>query len=101
MEQVCPHGLGIFRNCNANRKLYKFPAVGTIHYHQSGHWKGLTHIADYLSKPDYYIALKLPAGRRRRTFGTSVIPKQIKAKRGSCRSKPSGLPQDDLRSSWE
>ncbi len=84
-QRYAPHGLGLFWNCNAHRQQYKFPALGTIRYHESGHWRGLNHIADYLSKPDFLASLKLPAGRR--TFGSSELHGGPKVSRGPQRSK--------------
>ncbi|NZA01150.1 inovirus-type Gp2 protein [Ottowia beijingensis] len=91
-----PNGLGIFRNCNANRGYYKFPAVGMLQYHESRHWKGLSHIANYLSKPDYYVLLKLPSDQKHRTFGTSVIPRLTTNKPGPHRRKSFGLQGNPL-----
>lgn len=78
-------GLGLYFNCNTQKHVYKYPAVGLLRACDEEKWKGLEHIARYLTKPDGYIKLELPGSSR--VFGKGTRPKVPHVKRGRRRSE--------------
>ncbi len=75
---------GLYFNCNAKRKSYRFQAVGMHRYDDPEFIEGLRRSAIYMTKVDYYLRLgKRCAGR---VFGKGELPKID-------RKKPTGRPR--------
>jgi hypothetical protein len=72
-------GLGIYRNCNANKSAYHFLALGNISRADDLALKGLGKIALYFSKSDLLVRFALTDGRR--SLGKSVL-RSREGKRG-------------------
>ncbi|WP_163558805.1 inovirus-type Gp2 protein [Halomonas sp. NO4] len=64
-------GQGIYRNFNRNAEnVYRYNALGKVHYHDTVKMQGLDFLAHYLTKGDEYAAMVVQG----RTFQTSHAP---------------------------
>ena len=88
-------GKGIYYNCNKNKAAFEkkgILGVGMISHHQASLRAGLSLVAAYLTKPDYFIRMIVPDGGRCFGKGGKASPKETK--RGRPRKQPEPLPSD-------
>jgi Inovirus Gp2 len=78
---------GVYYNCNARKKSYRFCCIGMISHADEHAWEGFQKMAVYLTKSDYLFKLKVPKGR---CFGKGGMPKMAAVALGRPR-KGSGI----------
>ncbi|MBK3338667.1 inovirus Gp2 family protein [Burkholderia pseudomallei] len=85
-------GMGAYYNCNANAQKYgKDCGIGIVESDNVGRRYALeTHVAGYLTKPDFYAPMMKVEGKR--LFFRSEVPKTPAVKRGRKRTMPDVVP---------
>ncbi len=83
-QDEATEGQGLYFNCNAQKNNYKNCGIGLIHYTDESAIPGIKKIAEYITKPDYFIQLK--PHNNDRTFGKGITKKKQKTKQGRPRS---------------
>jgi len=77
-------GKGIYHNCNASKDRYWHQGVGVINHYDQSYEQGLIHIAQYMTKIEYYIKMAIPALAR--SFGKGEIPEPAGSRVGRRRT---------------
>ncbi len=70
---------GVYYNCNANLKKYRYCGIGPVNRKDAEARKFLEYAVSYITKPDYYIKAAVPKGKR--IFGRGIVTRKMLALR--------------------